>query len=76
MKTKTSKEDPVRRLDDLPDVMDLWPTVGRFLGLCKDSTYAAFHRGDIPGFKVGRRILVGKQNLSNMINGANSRKAI
>ncbi len=39
-------------------VAPVWPDVGQALGLSKDSTYRAVHRGDIPSLRVGRRLLV------------------
>jgi len=38
--------------------MPLWPDTGRALGLSKSTTYAGAASGDIPTFRVGRRIVV------------------
>jgi hypothetical protein len=44
---------PVRR------TMNLWPDVGRLIGLSKNAVYEAAGRGEIPGLvRIGRRLLV------------------
>jgi hypothetical protein len=47
--------------------LDLWPTTGRFFGLCKASTYDAARRGEIPTIRVGRRLLVPTAELRRML---------
>ena len=47
--------------------LDLWPTTGRFLRLCKASMYDAARRGEIPTIRVGRRLLVPTAELRRML---------
>jgi hypothetical protein len=47
------KPEPVRR------TANLWPDIGRQLGLSKNAVYEAAHRGEVPGaFRIGSRWLV------------------
>jgi len=63
---KLSQQDPgkqeVRRL-----TLDLWPDVGRALGLGRNSTFKAARNGQIPVMKIGRRLLVSKDVLARML---------
>lgn len=43
--------------------------VSEMLGTGINQTYAAIRRGEIPSIKVGRRILVPRQKLLDMLNG-------
>jgi hypothetical protein len=56
------------RLDDLPDVFPLWPDAGRFLGLGRNSTFAAAQRGEIPTLRFGRRLVVTKRALERLLD--------
>lgn len=39
--------------------LNLWPDVGRQLGLSKNAVYEAAHKGQVPGaFRIGSRWLV------------------
>jgi len=38
------------------------------LGLSRNAAYEAVRRGDIPNIRIGRRILVPKQRLDDMLN--------
>lgn len=49
----------VYRVDQLPALLDM--------GL--NQCYAAIARGEIPSIKIGRRILVPRQRLLEMLNG-------
>jgi excisionase family DNA binding protein len=44
----------------------LWPEAGEMLGLAKNATYNAAHRGEIPIIKIGGRILVPKAAFDRM----------
>jgi hypothetical protein len=56
-----------QRLDDLPDVMRLWPDAGRFLGLGRNATFDAAKRGELPVLRFGRRLLVSKVALVRLL---------
>lgn len=47
--------------------MQLWPQVGRLLGLGRAATYEAARRGDIPTMRFGRRIAVPTAALRRML---------
>lgn len=48
---------------------DLWPDVGKRLGLGRNSVYAAAERGDIPVIRVGGRLLVPKAAFERLLAG-------
>ena len=50
--------------------LDLWPDVGRMLGLSRPSTYAAAKNGQIPTIRIGGRILVPRAALERLLDGA------
>jgi excisionase family DNA binding protein len=50
--------------------LNLWPEVGRILGLSRPSTYAAAKNGEIPTIRIGGRILVPRAALERLLNGA------
>lgn len=37
------------------------------LGMTADAVYNAVHRGDVPSFRVGRKILIPKARLDEML---------
>ena len=39
-----------------------------YLGLSLSATYEAAARGDIPTMKIGRRVLVKREQLASMVN--------
>jgi excisionase family DNA binding protein len=43
--------------------------VSELLGMGLNQTYQAIARGEIPSLKIGRRILVPRQKLLDMLNG-------
>ena len=45
----------------------LWPETGQQLGLCRQSTYEAAKRGDIPTIRIGNRILVPLAQLRKLL---------
>ena len=47
--------------------MQLWPQVGKLLGLGRAATYEAARRGDIPTIRFGRRITVPTAALRRML---------
>jgi len=59
----------VKHLDDLPDVLTLWPEAAKLLRIGKNAAYEAARRGEIPTFKIGKRILVYKAVLVRLMSG-------
>jgi hypothetical protein len=49
--------------------LDLWPAVGKMLGLSRHCTYQAARRGEIPTIKIGGRIFVSKVALDRLLAG-------
>lgn len=45
------------------------------LGLSRNSAYAGIARGDIPSLKVGKRILVPREALERLLEGASAPRA-
>ena len=43
------------------------PKGGRLLGLGRDASYAAAHRGDLPTIKLGRKLRVPTARLAAML---------
>jgi excisionase family DNA binding protein len=41
----------------------------RALGIGKNQCYEAVRRGELPSISIGRRILISRQKLLDMING-------
>ncbi|MEW8623956.1 MAG: helix-turn-helix domain-containing protein [Candidatus Thiodiazotropha endolucinida] len=48
----------------------LWPDAGKALGLGKNSSYAAAHKGEIPTIRIGGRLLVPKAALQRLLESA------
>jgi hypothetical protein len=48
-------------------VVPVWPDAGRALGLGRNATYEAVARGEIPVIRFGRRIVVPKAKLFEMV---------
>ncbi len=46
---------------------DLWPDTGRILGLSRGATYEAARRGEIPVLRFGKRLLVPKKALDQLL---------
>lgn len=42
----------------------------RVLGISRNSAYAAVARGDLPSFRIGKRILVPTARLRELLEGA------
>ena len=63
-----------RTLTDLPDVPSTPPVTmtikeaAAFLGLSLSATYEAAARGEIPTMKIGRRVLVKREQLVSMVS--------
>ena len=50
---------------------DLWPEVGRLLGLGRNQVYAAARSGQIPTLRIGHRWLVPSAALDLMLTHPN-----
>jgi excisionase family DNA binding protein len=59
------KSTPVA-LAELPDVMTV-TEAAEFLRLGRNSIYEAIRRGEVPTVRIGRRILVPKVGLENLL---------
>ncbi len=55
------------RLADLPEVLSV-DQVAEYLGLARNSAYAAVSRGEIRSVKIGRRVLVPRKALEELIS--------
>jgi excisionase family DNA binding protein len=49
--------------------------VAKFLGINRNFAYAAVHRGDIRSIKIGKRILIPKRALDELLCGAGAKSA-
>ena len=47
----------------------VWPDAGQMLGLGRNAIYEAISRGEIPVIRIGRRILISKKALENLLDG-------
>ncbi len=54
--------------DELPEVLTI-AEVAKVLRLSRGSIYNAVRAGEIPAFKVGRRIVVSKKALQRKLQG-------
>ena len=54
-------------------VYDLWPEVGKMLGLTRNGAYEAAKRGDIPIIRIGKLIKVPKAAFDRMMEDAGAR---
>jgi len=43
------------------------PEAGAYIGLSRDSAYAAAHRGDLPVIRIGRRMVVPTAALRKLL---------
>ena len=50
--------------------LNLWPDVGKVLGLGRNSTYAAAERGDLRVIRIGKRLLVPIAEMERLLNGS------
>ena len=48
-------------------VLNVWPDVGRALKLSRANTYARIKDGTIPSIRIGRRIVVPRKSLNEML---------
>ena len=52
-------------------VLNVWPDVGRALNLSKPTVYALVRQGVIPSIRFGRRVVVPKKALDELLASAN-----
>ena len=52
------------------ETFNLWPETGKKLGLCRNATYEAARKGEIPTIRIGGRILVPKAALNRLLESA------
>ena len=50
--------------------LDLWPDVGRALGLGRNSTFRAAKAGQIPTLRIGKRLLVPRAAFESLLSCA------
>jgi len=55
-----------RSLDSYPEVLSV-EEVAAFLGLSRNATYAAVARGEIRSVRVGRRVLIARQAVIDLL---------
>ena len=58
-------------LDELPDVLTV-ATCARFLGIGRNAAYEAVRRAELPAIRIGRRLLVPKLALKQLLEAAGS----
>jgi excisionase family DNA binding protein len=51
-----------------PQVMSV-SQAGRLLGICRDSAYAAVRDGSLPAIRLGKRIVISKFVIEEMLRG-------
>ena len=52
-------------------VLNVWPDVGKALNLSKPTVYALVNQGVIPSIRFGRRVVVPKKALDELLASAN-----
>jgi excisionase family DNA binding protein len=57
------------RFDELPDVMTV-TECARFLGIGRNAAYEAVRRVELPAIRIGRRLLVPKAALRQLLEAA------
>ncbi len=57
------------QLENLPDVLTLWPEAAKLLRIGRNAAYEGAKTGEIPTFKIGKRILVYKAVLIRLMSG-------
>lgn len=64
-----TKETQTTESNQERETLDLWPTVGRKLGLSRNAVFSAAKLGQIPTIRLGRRILVPKAKFQALLAG-------
>jgi len=69
MTTQIKRNQPGHAARETPRLtLNLWPDVGRALGLGRNSTFKAAKAGQIPVLKIGKRLLVPKEALAKLLD--------
>ena len=55
-------------------VLNVWPTVGRALNLSKPTVYGMVRQGVIPSIRFGRRVVVPRKALEELLASATKRE--
>jgi excisionase family DNA binding protein len=56
-------------------VLNVWPDVGKMLNLSKPTVYSLVNQGVIPSIRFGRRVVVPKKALEELLASATREKA-
>ena len=51
-------------------VLNVWPDVGKALNLSKPTVYALVNQGVIPSIRFGRRVVVPRKALNQLLDSA------
>ena len=51
-------------------VLNVWPDVGRALNLSRATTYSLIHQGIIPSIRFGKRVVVPRKALEELLASA------
>jgi len=55
-------------------VLNVWPDVGKALNLSKPTVYSLVNQGVIPSIRFGRRVVVPKKALDELLASATKEK--
>jgi excisionase family DNA binding protein len=55
-------------------VLNIWPDVGRALNLSRATTYSLVNQGVIPSIRLGKRIVVPRKALEELLASAGKAK--
>lgn len=55
-------------------VLNVWPDVGKALNLSKPTTYSLVRQGVIPSIRFGRRVVVPRRALEELLASASRRE--
>ena len=72
---KLTENNPTACLENLPTVL-LPSEIQRVLRIGRNSVYEAFHKGEIPHFRVGRSIRVAKSQLLGLLSTVQEKNAV
>ena len=56
-------------------VLNVWPDVGKALNLSKPTVYSLVNQGVIPSIRFGRRVVVPRKALDELLASATKEKA-
>ena len=56
-------------------VLNVWPDVGKMLNLSKPTVYSLVNQGVIPSIRFGRRVVVPRKALEELLASATKEKA-